>query len=417
MHRLRYRGLSDLALESAFRAESRNALATLTRLLGSLDAAEEAVQDAFVVALERWPVDGVPDKPGAWITTIARNKALDRIRREAKRADKQAAAHRSLAALDGWDEPAHGVVRDDVLRLVFMCCHPVLPIESRVALSLRSLCGLSTAAVARLFLVAEPTMAQRLVRAKRRLAEAGVVLAIPAAHDLTERLPAVLGTIHLLFTEGHNASTGPAHIRAECCVEAVRLARLLAELMPDEPEVVGLLGLLLVTDARRPARSDDAGDLVLLADQDRSRWDRPMIDEGVAVIERALRLGAAGRYQLEAAIAACHAIAPSIEATDWCEIADLYALLEAIDGDPLVRLNRAVAVAEAWGVAAGIDVLDGVAGLDTLHLRWSVEAELRRRNGEVGAATAALRRALECSPNDAERRLLERRLTDMTPSG
>ncbi len=414
MRRLQRRGLSDLALEAAFRAEARNALATLTRLLGSLDAAEEAVQDAFVVALERWPIDGVPDRPGAWITTIARNKALDRLRREAKRMDKQIAAHRSLAALDGWDEPADSVVRDDVLALVFMCCHPMLPIEARVALALRTLCGLTTAAVARLFLVPEATMAQRLVRAKRRIAEAGAPLRAPAAHELPERLPAVLATVHLLFTEGHNATSGPVHVRVECCVEAVRLSRLLAELMPDEPEVIGLLALVLLTDARRATRVDEAGDLLLLADQDRTQWDRALIDEGVGLVERALRFGAAGRYQLEAAIAACHAVAPSTARTDWREVADLYALLERIQPDPVVRLNRAVAVAEAWGAEAGLDVLDGVAGLDDFHLRWSVDAELRRRCGHRAAAAAAYRTALACDPNDAERRFLEARLAEVT---
>ena len=414
MHRLRRRGLSDLALEAAFRAEARNALATLTRLLGSLHAAEEAVQDAFVVALERWPIDGVPDRPGAWITTIARNKALDRIRREAKRADKQLAAHRSLAALDGWDEPSDSVVRDDLLRLVFMCCHPMLAIEVRVALALRTLCGLTTAAVARLFLIPEATMAQRLVRAKRRLAEAGAPLRTPAAHELSERLPAVLATVHLLFTEGHNATSGPDHVRAECCTEAIRLARLLVELMPDEPECIGLLGLLVVTDARRATRVDDAGDLLLLADQDRSQWDRELIDEGVELIERALRFGAAGRYQLEAAIAACHVIAPSVSATDWREIADLYAVLERLQPDPVVRLNRAVAVAETLGAEAGLDVLNGASGLDDFHLRWSVDAELQRRCGRPAEAAEAYRRALACHPNDAERRFLQGRLAAVT---
>ncbi len=259
MRRLQRRGLSDLALEAAFRAEARNALATLTRLLGSLDAAEEAVQDAFVVAWNAGRSTVSPTARGAWITTIARNKAFDRLRREAKRMDKQIAAHRSLASLDGWNEPSDSVVRDDVLALVFMCCDPVLSIEARVALALRTLCGLSTAAVARLFLVPEATMAQRLVRAKRRLAQAGTPLTTPAAHELPERLPAVLATVHLLFTEGHNATSGPEHVRAECCTEAVRLARLLAELMPDEPEVIGLLGLLLLSDARRTTRRRRGG--------------------------------------------------------------------------------------------------------------------------------------------------------------
>ena len=373
------------------------------------------MQDAFVVAIERWPLDGVPDRPGAWITTIARNKAYDRLRREAKRAGKQEAAHRSLAALDGWDVPSDDVVRDDVLRLIFTCCHPVLPIESRVALALRTLCGLTTVEVARLFLSAESAMQQRLVRAKRRLADADVPYRVPAAHELPERLPAVLATIELLFTEGHNASAGPDHVRAECCAEAVRLARLLADLMPDEPEVLGLLAVLVLTDARRATRTDAAGDLVLLADQDRAAWDRDAIDEGVDLVERALRMQAAGPYQLHAAIAACHAVAPSSTATDWREVADLYGVLEHVQPGPIVRLNRAVAVAEAWGADAGLDVLAGVERIDDLHLRWAVEADLRRRTGDAAGAAASYRRALDCRPNDAERRFLERRLAELAP--
>ena len=290
-----------------------------------------------MVALEQWPRTGIPDKPGAWITTTARHKAIDRLRRDAKRDDKQRTAHRGLAALDGWDDPDPQVVRDDLLRLVFTACHPALPIEGRVALALRTLCGLSTAEVARLFLVPEATMAQRLVRAKRRLADDAIAYEVPAAHELPDRLPAVLATVHLLFTEGHNASAGVEHVREPLCDEAARLAALLVELMPDEPEVLGLHALIMITDARRATRVGEDGHLVPLAEQDRSRWRHDDIAAGVAEVEAALRRGAAGEYQLEAAIAACHATAPTYEDTDWEEIASLYGLLLQVAPDPVTR--------------------------------------------------------------------------------
>jgi RNA polymerase sigma-70 factor (ECF subfamily) len=417
VRRLQHRGLSQLAAEAAFQAESPRTLATLTRVLGSLDLAEDAVQDAFVVALERWPQDGIPTNPGAWITTTARNKALDRLRREAKRQDKQHAAHRSLAALDGWDSADPNVVRDDLLRLVFTCCHPTLPIEGRVALALRTLCGLSTAQVARLFLMPEPTMAQRLVRAKRRLADDEVPYEVPSAHELPDRLPAVLATVHLLFTEGHTASSGPTHVREELCNEAKRLAALLVELMPDEPEVLGLHALILLTDARRDTRVDDQGELVTLADQDRSRWNHHDIELGADAVEQALRRGAAGAYQLQAAIAACHATAPTYADTDWAEIAALYGLLEQLDGDPVTRLNRAVAMAEAYDPATALALLEDVDGLDGHHLRWAVEGDLLRRLERFDDARAAYGRALACSPNDVERRFLVRRRDELLGFG
>jgi RNA polymerase sigma-70 factor (ECF subfamily) len=406
-----------MAAEAAFRAEAPRALATLTRVLGSLDHAEDAVQDAFVVALERWPRDGIPDKPGAWITTIARNKAIDRLRRDAMRDDKQKVAHRSLAALDGWDSPDPSVVRDDLLRLVFTACHPALPIEGRVALALRTLCGLSTAEVARLFLVPEPTMAQRLVRAKRRLADDAIPYEVPAAHELPDRLPAVLATVHLLFTEGHNATRGDQHVRPEVCDEARRLATLLVELMPDEPEVLGLHALILLTDARRATRLGDDGDLVTLADQDRARWHRDDIVVGAAEVERALRRGAAGPYQLEAAIAACHATAPTYADTDWAEIAALYALLDDLAPDPVTRLNRAVALAEAFDPATGLDLIATIDDLEDHHLRWAVEADLLLRLHRVDEARAAYDRALACAPNEVERRFLQRRRDDLDRFG
>lgn len=386
-------------------------IGALRRVLGDFDAAEDAVQDAFVAALERWPQDGVPDRPGAWILTTARHKAIDRARREAHRADKQAAAHRSLAALDGWDEPDTTVLRDDLLRLVFVCCHPALPDESRVALALKTLCGLRTEEAARLLLTSETALAQRIVRAKRRLAADDIAFEVPAAHELPDRLPAVLATVHLLFTEGHTASSGDAHVRVELCDEALRLAARLGDLMPDEPEVLGLHALLLITDARRATRVDARGELVLLADQDRAAWNHAAIESGVALVERALRQGRVGRYQLEAAIAACHATAASFATTDWAEIAALYALLDELAPSPVVTLNRAVAIAEAFDPQAALDHLSGLAGeLDDHHLRWAVEADLRTRLGDTAGTTACLRRALACSHNAAETRHLERRL-------
>lgn len=389
-------------------------VAGLTRVLGDLDVAEDAVQDAFVVALERWPRDGMPDRPGAWLATTARNKAFDRLRRESKRHRTQQEAHRGLAALDGWNRPDPSVVRDDMLRLVFICCHPVLPAESRVALALKTLCGLTTTEVARLLLTSEPAAAQRIVRAKRRLADASVPFDTPTTHELPDRLPAVLATVHLLFTEGHNSTTADSHVRAELCAEAVRLAGLLVELMPDEPEVRGLHALLLLTDARRATRVDEVGELVVLADQDRSRWDRAAIETGVAEVDAALRHGRAGRYQLEAAIASCHALAPSYAETDWVEIVALYALLDEVAPSPMVRLNRAVAVGEAFGPGAGLDLIATLGSeLDDNHLRWAVEAHLHRRLDQPGEAARCYDRALACNPNPAERRFLEARRAEL----
>jgi RNA polymerase sigma-70 factor (ECF subfamily) len=399
---------------ATFRRESPGVVATLTCTVGDLGVAEDAVQDAFVAALERWPVDGIPDRPGAWIVTTARHKAFDRLRRESKRDRKHLDAHRSLAALDGWDQPHPSTVRDDMLRLVFICCHPVLPAESRVALALRTLCGLRTEEVARLLLASPVATGQRIVRAKRKLADAEVRFELPTTQDMPDRLPAVLATIHLLFTEGHTSSASDAHVRADVCAEAVRLSGLLAELMPDEPEVLGLQALLLLTHARRATRVDDRGDLVVLADQARDRWEGEEIERGVELVESALRRGRAGRYQLEAAIAACHATAPSFEATDWVEIASLYALLEGVAPSPVVLLNRAVAVGQAFGPEAGLEVLDTLAGgLDGHHLRWAVEADLHRRSQALAPAVACYRRALECAPNAAERRFLQMRMDEL----
>ncbi|MEO6318787.1 MAG: sigma-70 family RNA polymerase sigma factor [Acidimicrobiales bacterium] len=392
-------------------------LATLVRLVGDLELAQDAVQEAAVVALERWPRDGVPANPAAWLTTVARNKALDRVLREGRRGPKEQGAMRMLDRPDD-DALPDSVVRDDLLRLVFTCCHPALAPEVRVALSLRTLGGLSTAEIARAFLVPEATMAQRLVRARRKIAGAAIPYRVPADHELPERLPAVLAVVYLVFTEGHTATSGAALVRAGLCEEAIRLARLLAELLPDEAEVLGLLGLLLVTDARRATRLDATGEIVLLADQDRTLWDHPQINEGARLVEVALRrsAGCPGPYALQAAIAAVHAEAASWPATDWGELVALYDLLVEVLPTPIVRLNRAVAVAERDGPEAGLSVMHALDELHGFHLWHASRAELLRRLGRRREAAEAYRAALACQPGDAERRFLERRAAEVAGS-
>jgi RNA polymerase sigma-70 factor (ECF subfamily) len=352
----------------------------------------------------------VPDNPGAWITTTARNRALDRLRREAKRDDKHEQAHRSLAQAWAPAAPADGTaIADDRLRLVFTCCHPILPLEAQVALALRTLCGLTTVEVARAFSVPETTMQQRIVRAKKRIADAQVPYRVPGDAELPDRLAGALGVVNAVFTAGYNPA-GPDLVRVDLCAEALRLARLLAELMPDEPEVLGLLALLLLTDARRAARLDAAGEVVLLADQDRSLWDHAGIAEGVALVEAALRRGRAGPYQLQAAIAACHATAASAAEVDWTEIAALYRVLADRDPTPTVRLNHAVAIAEVDGAEAGLSALDAVDGLHGHHLFHAVRADLLRRAGRNADAASAYRAALGCEPSAPEERFLRDRL-------
>ncbi|WP_210578471.1 RNA polymerase sigma factor [Streptomyces sp. GESEQ-4] len=401
------------AVAAAFREEWGQVVATLIRVTGDWDLAEECAQDAFAQALDRWRRDGVPRRPGAWLTTTARNRALDVLRREAVGAAKLREA--AVLTRDGHDEYDESGVEDDRLRLIFTCCHPALPIEARVALTLRTLAGLTTPEIARAFLVPEATMAQRLVRAKRKIRNAGIPYRVPPAHLLPERTTGVLGVLYLLFNEGYAASSGADLMRTNLTTEALRLTRLLARLMPDEPEVLGLLALLLLHDARRATRVNTAGELVTLEDQDRTEWDRAEIDEGTGLLETALRRGNPGPYQIQAAIAACHTTAATAEETDWADIAALYGELTRFVPSAVVRLNRAVAVGMAQGPDAGLALvaeLETEGELSGYHLLPATRADLLRRSGRTAEAAAAYEQALELVVNDAERRFLEKRLAE-----
>ncbi|KUM73208.1 RNA polymerase sigma factor [Streptomyces curacoi] len=390
-------------IEAVFRAEYGRAVAVLVRFLGDIDIAEEAVQDAFATALRRWPETGLPPSPAGWIITTARNRAVDRLRREATRDER----HAQAALLHAPDAPPEeGPVRDDRLRLIFTCCHPALAMQARVALTLRLLGGLTTAQIARAFLVPESTMAQRLVRAKAKIRNAGIPYRVPRDADLPDRLTGVLAVVYLIFNQGYEGEAG-------LCEEALRLGRLLAELMPDEPEVTGLLALMLLVESRRDARRGGHGELVPLPEQDRDRWDRELIAEGQGLVRRCLRRNRPGPYQIQAAVQAVHSDAPTAEATDWGQILQLYDQLMAIAPSPVVALNRAVAVAEVEGPRQALDLVDAL-DLDGYRVFHAVRADLLRRLGRGTEAVRAYEAALALTGSPAERAFLQRRMRTVT---
>jgi RNA polymerase sigma-70 factor (ECF subfamily) len=412
------------AVDAAFRQEWGRVVATLIGRTGDWDLAEECAQEAFAEALKRWPAEGVPQRPGAWLTTVAGNRAVDRLRRRARGSELLERTGRETPQADTDEDDMHDLfdetetdeIDDDRLRLIFTCCHPALPMEGRVALTLRALAGLTTPEIAHAFLVPEATMAKRLTRTKHKIERAGIPYRVPPAHLLPERIGGVLAVLYLTFNEGYAASSGDDLIRVELCAEAIRLTRALHQLMPDEPEAMGALALMLLQHSRRDARASGEGELVTLEDQDRRRWDAEHIAEGLDLLEAALRRRHVGPYQLQAAIAACHARAGSAADTDWDEIAGLYGLLQTLTPSPVVTLNRAVAVAMAGDIDAGLQILDELSDdgrLDRYHLLEAARADLLRRRGDRAAAATAYGRALALTPSEVERRYLLRRLDEL----
>jgi len=403
-------------VDAVYRSDSRHVFATLIRLLGNFDIAEEALHDAFRAALEQWPRDGVPANPRAWLVSTGRFKAIDAIRRRARFESLPDDIGKRLvadaSAPEAWNDES---IEDDRLRLIFTCCHPALSAEAQVAMTLREVCGLTTEEVARAFLTSPPTVAQRIVRAKAKIRNARIPYEVPSAADLPERLDAVLRVVYLVFNEGYSASSGAALIRYDLSSEAISLGRLLVELL-SEPEALGLLGLMLLHDSRRAARTSPSGELILLNDQDRALWNRAQIGEGLALVERALAAGRVGPYTIQAAIAAVHANAPDAAATDWGQIVALYDLLARAEPSPVVELNRAVAVAMRDGPSAGLALIDTIMGrgdLSDYHLAHAARADLCRRLGRLEEARGSYQRALSLTEQVPERRFLERRLAEL----
>lgn len=408
-------GARDI-VDTIYRSESRRVFAALVRLLGDMDLAEEALHDAFTSAMEQWPRDGVPDNPRAWLVSAGRFKGIDAMRRRARHDASLAQMAEQLSADDNSLEPDEEGIEDDRLRLIFTCCHPALAPEARVALTLREVCGLTTEAIASAFLASPPALAQRIVRAKAKIRDAGIPYQVPSRAELPDRLDAVLHVIYLVFNEGYFASSGQSLTRPDLSAEAIRLGRLLCELLGDEPEAMGLLALMLLQESRRAARTSASGDVVLLEDQDRSLWNREQIAEGIALVERALSSRRFGPHTLQAAIAAVHAEAPSAAATDWAQIVALYNLLARADPSPVVLLNRAVAVAMRDGPLAGLELIDAILARGELadyRLAHSARAELLRRLGRTADARDAFHKALQLATLEPEKRFLERRLAEL----